>query len=159
MFISDGVSFSPVAYAENWAAERKRGLCPSLLGGCWPSAPKDKGSRGDSRVWIAMRMMEELWKTTAARQVYFIFPGIGYIRAFLGVQVERANWSQHQTGSKGDFCAELLCSLTESLYKVSFSDKTSYLCSDTLTSQSGKDREAPQRQGVLHLSGHGELQP
>jgi hypothetical protein len=37
--------------------------------------------------------MEGLPETAAVKQVYFIVQDIGSIRAFLGVQAERVNWS------------------------------------------------------------------
>jgi hypothetical protein len=38
-------------------------------------------------------MTEELPETLAVSQVYFVVPGVGYIRAFKGIQVGKANWS------------------------------------------------------------------
>lgn len=56
-------------------------------------ALRTNGAEVTSRVQTVMSMTEELLETLAARQVYFVAPGIGYIRAFFGVWVEKTNWS------------------------------------------------------------------
>ena len=55
--------------------------------------PEDKGREAASRVQRAVSMTEELPETLAVSQVYFVVPGVGYIRAFKGIQVGKANWS------------------------------------------------------------------
>lgn len=41
-----------------------------------------------SRVWTAMSMTEDLPVTALVRQLYFIVPGVGYIKALRGMDGE-----------------------------------------------------------------------
>ena len=52
------------------------------------------------RVWKA-ECGRMFFRDVATKQVYFIASEIGYIKAFLGVWMERANRSLHQVSGKG----------------------------------------------------------
>ena len=58
-----------------------------------PQPTRVEEAEAVNRVQMTVSMMEGLTETASVRQLYFIVPGVGYIRA-LKVWVERvADWS------------------------------------------------------------------
>lgn len=57
-----------------------------------PQPTRVEEAEAVNRVQMTVSMMEGLTETASVRQLSFIVPGVGYIRALRGM-VERVDWS------------------------------------------------------------------